>query len=42
MPESQPLRAVTVDGRPHHAFEATTGDVDVTGHARDLIVRVDY
>ncbi len=41
-PGSAPLLAVMVNGRPHPAFNATTGDVDVSGCLGELWVRVGY
>jgi hypothetical protein len=37
-PGSVPLREVTLNGKPHLAFNATTGDVDVTGYAGELLI----
>jgi len=41
-PGRTPLREVSVNGRAHEAFIAETGDVDVTGHTGDVVVRVRY
>jgi hypothetical protein len=35
-PGNAPVREVTVNGKPHLAFNPATGDVDVTGYAGEL------
>jgi hypothetical protein len=39
-PGQQPLRTVTVNERSHPAFDAVTGDVDVSGCSGDLVIRI--
>jgi len=41
-PAAQPIRAVTVNGAAHHAFDAVRGDVDISGMAGTVRVAARY
>lgn len=41
-PERKPIRAVTVAGRPHHAFDAANGDVELPAVSGTARVTVTY
>lgn len=41
-PEGRPLRSVTLNGRPHSAFDAARGDVDITGAAGSAQIVAHY
>ncbi len=41
-PAAAPLKAVTVNGQPHPAFQAASGDVDVTGLRGELALQAEY
>jgi hypothetical protein len=37
-----PIQSVTVNGRPHSAFDAARGDVDITGMTGEVEVVAKY
>jgi len=41
-PTRAPLKSVTVNGRPHPAFKADSGDVDVSGLNGELLIQAEY
>lgn len=41
-PGRAPLLQVTLNGRPHAAFSAATGDVDLGGSCGEVVVRAEY
>lgn len=41
-PQKQPYRSVTLDGRPHLAFQAESGDVELPPVSGKVMVQVDY
>lgn len=41
-PDKQPLKSVKVNGRAHKAFDAATGDVDITGMGGEFRVEAEY
>jgi hypothetical protein len=41
-PEKKPIRSVRVNGRPHAAFDARKGDVDITGRRGTVRVIASY
>lgn len=41
-PARESIKSVTINGKPHTAFDAVTGDVDLTGLTGELTIRAMY